>query len=117
MRFETISIPHEGNILGVQSIAQKSYLLIEHGSIHILTCIIEHPTWHIKLPFHVQTFTCNEQGIYLGGIRYNNAQRTHGARRHTCPKAHGVRRHTPECGEGGGGGGMCDIVFYLIIKK
>lgn len=79
MRYETISIPHEGSILGVHSYEQNSYLLIEHGSIHILTCIVENPTWHIKLPFHVQTFTCNEHGIYLGGIRYNNAQRTHAA--------------------------------------
>ena len=79
MRYETISIPHEGTILGVHSIAQKSYLLIEHGSIHILTCIIDNPTWHIKLPFHVQTFSCDEKGVYLGGIRYQNAQRTHSA--------------------------------------
>ena len=77
MRYETISIPHEGTILGVQSITDKSYLLIEHGSIHILTCIVDTPTWHIKLPFHVQTFTCDEHGIYLGGIQFNNAQRTH----------------------------------------
>ncbi|MAA78216.1 MAG: hypothetical protein CL916_03075 [Deltaproteobacteria bacterium] len=79
MRYETISIPHEGTILGVHSIAEKSYLLIEHGSIHILTCIVTNPTWHIKLPFHVQTFSCDENGVYLGGLRYNNAQRTHSA--------------------------------------
>lgn len=79
MRYETISIPHEGTILGVHSIAEKSYLLIEHGSIHILTCIVNNPTWHIKLPFHVQTFSCDEHGVYLGGIQYKNAQRTHSA--------------------------------------
>ena len=79
MRYETISIPHEGTILGVHSIAQKSYLLIEHGSIHILTCIVDTPTWHIKLPFHVQVFSCNEHGVFLGGLQYNNAQRTHSA--------------------------------------
>ena len=79
MRYETISIPHEGTILGVHSIAEKSYLLIEHGSIHILTCIVNSPTWHIKLPFHVQTFSCDERGVYLGGIQYSNAQRIHSA--------------------------------------
>lgn len=79
MRFEIISIPHEGTVLGVQSIGERSYLLLEHGSIHILTCIVQAPTWHIKLPFHVHTFICNDQGIYLGGVQYKNAQRTHSA--------------------------------------
>ena len=79
MHSETISIPHKGTVLGVQSIDERSYLLLAHGSIHILTCIVQHPTWHIKLPFYVHTFVCSEQGIYLGGVQYNNAQRTHAA--------------------------------------
>ena len=77
MRIEKTSIPHEGNILGVLIIGDHTYLILAHGSIQILACIAHKPTWHIKLPLDVHTYACNEESIFLGGLQYKNAQRTH----------------------------------------
>ena len=79
MHIEKTSIPHEGNILGVSIIGDHTYLLLAHGSIQILACIAQKPTWHIKLPLDVQSFACNEHALFLGGIQYKDAQRTHSA--------------------------------------
>jgi hypothetical protein len=77
MRIEKTSIPHEGTVLGVQVISDQTYLLLAHGSLQILTCILQQPSWHIKLPLSVQVFSCDHTSIFLGGVQYTNAQRIH----------------------------------------
>ena len=77
MRIEKTSIPHEGTVLGVQIISDQTYLLLAHGSIQILTCIVQQPTWHIKIPLSVQVFSCEPTSIFLGGVQYKTAQRIH----------------------------------------
>ena len=75
MKIEHTVIPHEGNIIGFKVHQDKSYFLLEYGSVQILSCFLNAPSWYIKLPIIVDIMQCHDNAIFLAGLQYKTAQR------------------------------------------
>ena len=75
IQLQQVVLPHNGKIKSIAEYKNNSYLLIETPTHCILLCVASEAKWHLKIPFQATHLESDHNGLYVGGIRYTNAQK------------------------------------------
>ena len=75
MNVEQFILPLKGSVRAFTDYKNNSYFVIQSAQNYLLLCFEKSAKWHIKLPFSPHHIHCDEHGIYIAGVCYNNAQK------------------------------------------